>query len=152
MGTNKRCCVFVCGVWRVLSRWTGGQYGWNKVTTETRVSKPGGLILETWHFQVALIPGYHINLTLLAEWPPERKWAEGHDLESTSQTSLATAHRESQGKLHSRSLNVPDGSTAHGNLWRPSPISGLIYKYQGNCHRMTTHHFYSHNCHLSHNC
>lgn len=91
------------------SRWTGGLYGWNKVTTETRVSKLGGLISETRHFQAALIQGYHINLTLLSEGPPGRKWVEGHDLESTSQTSSATAHREPQGRPHSRSLDVPDG-------------------------------------------
>lgn len=50
-----------------LSRWTEGQCGWNKVTTETRVSKHGRPNQETLHFQVSLIQGYHINLTLLSE-------------------------------------------------------------------------------------
>lgn len=127
MGVHVWLCVCVCDwvsewmnewvsvsewlsvcVWG-LSRWTGGLYGWNKVVTETRVSKLAGLISETWHFQVALIQGYHINLTLLSQGPPGRKWVEGHDLESTSQTSPAMALREPQGKLHSRSLDVPDG-------------------------------------------
>lgn len=45
---------------------------------------------ETLHFQVALIQGYHINLTLLSEWPHGRKWVEGRDLECTSQTSSAS--------------------------------------------------------------
>lgn len=92
----------------------------DKVITETRVSKLGGLISETWHFQVALIQGYHINLTLLSEGPPGRKWVEGHDLESTSQTSPAMAHREPQGKLHSRSLDVPDGLKIWVDGWRKS--------------------------------
>lgn len=77
-----------------LSRWTEGQHGWNKVTTETRVSKLGGLNQETLHFQVALIQGYHINLTLLSERPHGRKWVEGRDLESTSQTSSASTQGE----------------------------------------------------------
>lgn len=75
-----------------LSRWTKGQYGRSGVITETRVSKRRGLIPETWHFQVALIQGYHVNLTLLLACPPGRKLVEGHDLESKSQMLLGTAH------------------------------------------------------------
>lgn len=71
LGWEECVCERVCE--QGLSRWTGGQYGWNKVITETRVSKLGALVPETWHFQVALIQGYHINLTLLSEWPPGRK-------------------------------------------------------------------------------
>lgn len=73
-----------------LSRWLEGQHGWNKVTTETRVSKLGGPNQETLHFQVALIQGYHINLTLLSEWLHGSKWVEGRDLESTSQMLSAS--------------------------------------------------------------
>lgn len=62
-------CVCVCG----LSRWTKDQYGRTGVTTETRASKLRGMLPETWHFQVALIQGYRINLTLLSEWVPGRK-------------------------------------------------------------------------------
>lgn len=131
----------VC-VWG-LSRWTGGLYGWNKVITETRVSKLGGLISETWHFQVALIQGYHINLTLLSEGTPGRKWVEGHDLESTSQTSPAMAHTESHkvscaAVASTCQMAWKSESMAEGNLWRPCSIPALIYKYPGNCHRMTT--------------
>lgn len=64
--------------------------------------------------------GYQINLTLLSEWPPGRKWVEGHDLESTSQTSPSTAHRESHGKLHSHCLCVPDGIKIRVEGWRKS--------------------------------
>lgn len=116
LGWEAGCMsVWMC-VWG-LSRWTEGQYGRSGVITETRVSKLRGLIPETWHFQVALIQGYHINLTLLSEWPPGRNWVEGHDLESASQTSPATAHRESQGKLHWHSLCVPDGSKIWVDAW-----------------------------------
>lgn len=68
-------CVCVRGCVRVggLSRWREGQYGRRGVITETLVSKLRELIPETWHFQVALIQGYHINLTLLSEWLPGRK-------------------------------------------------------------------------------
>lgn len=75
-------CLFVCVR---VSRWSGDQYGGKKVTTETRVSKLEGQNPETLHFEVALIPRYQINLTMLSEWPPGRKWVEGHDLASTSQ-------------------------------------------------------------------
>lgn len=78
--------VYVCGIVQMDRR----AAPWNKVTTETRVSKLGGPNQETLHFQVALIHGYHINLTLLSEWPHGRKWVEGRDLESTSQMSSAS--------------------------------------------------------------
>lgn len=109
------CALCEC-VWG-LSRWTMGQYGRSGVITETRVSKLRGLIPETWHFQVALIQGYHINLTLLLECPPGRKWVEGHDLESKSQMLLGTAHREWQGKLQSPNFGMPDGSKIWVDGW-----------------------------------
>lgn len=101
------------------------------VITETRVSKLRGLIPETWHFQVALIWGYHINLTLLSERLHGRKWVEGRDLESTSQTStLANAHKQRESHKvspHSRSLGVPDGPRIRADgsqksLKTPGPV------------------------------
>lgn len=113
-GLHVHLCVYARACVRAcvggLSRWTGGIYGRNKVTTETRVSKPGRAISETWHFQVALIRGYHINLTLLSQGPPGRKWVEGRDLESTSQTWPGC---EKQGAARWNywvwSLDTPDG-------------------------------------------
>lgn len=113
---TKRWCVCMCGVWS-LSRWTERQYGQSRVITETRASKPRELMPETWHFHVALIQGYHINVSLLSEWPPGRKWVEGHDLQSKSQTLLATVLREWQGKLQRPNLSVPDGSIIWVDGW-----------------------------------
>lgn len=74
IGTNIVSCLIKRGcVWVGLSRWTEGYHRWNKVITETRVSKFGGPNQETLHFQIAHIQGYHINLTLLFELPDGRK-------------------------------------------------------------------------------
>lgn len=126
-----RACVRVGGG---LSRWTRGIDGRNKVTTETRVSKAGRPISETWHFQVALIRGYRINLTLLSPGPHGRKWVQGRDLESHESN---VAGRVAQGAAGSESLEAPDGSSESESMAGRN-IPRLRFGVRGNCHITTT--------------